>query len=75
MDHQDTVLIEDTEIIDVITVLEIAREKDTEKEIAVLESGIIIVNGAGAESVTRSTGNITRTVTDTGSGTGTETGL
>jgi len=72
--HQDTVLTEDTETIVVTTVLEIARETDTGREIAVLASEITIVSGAGAGSVMRSTGNITKTATDTGSGTGTETG-
>ena len=74
VDHQDTVRIEDTEITAVITVPEIVKEKDTEKEIAVLVREIITESVVGAERGTRSTGNITRTGTDTGRGTGTETG-
>merc|ERR1712112_692214 len=73
-DHQDTVRIEDTEITAVITVPEIVKEKDTEKEIAVLVREIITESVVGAERGTRSTGNITRTGTDTGRGIGTETG-
>ena len=75
VDHQDTVRIEDTEITAVITVPEIVKEKDTEKEIAVLVREIITESVVGAERGTRSTGNITRTGTDTGRGTGTEKGL
>ena len=74
VDHQDTVRIEDTEITAVITVPEIVKEKDTEKEIAVLVREIITESVVGAERGTRSTGNITRTGTDTGRGTGTEKG-
>jgi len=74
VDHQDTVRIEDTEITAVITVPEIVKEKDTEKEIVVLVREIITESVVGAERGTRSTGNITRTGTDTGRGTGTEKG-
>ena len=74
VDHQDTVRIEDTEITAVITVPEIVKEKDTEKEIAVLVREIITESVVGAERGTRSTGNITRTGTDTGRGIGTEKG-
>ena len=66
VDHQDTVRIEDTEITAVITVPEIVKEKDTEKEIAVLVREIITESVVGAERGTRSAGNITRTGTEKG---------